>query len=283
MERAAQPSVTSVNSRSTAARRVPQDTGAQKSDLSVFFAEVGSRLTQEGEPSQFPDQKELEHFFKAISRRVKDAEKKQRQLDLKEATRFNVFDLIDPDENKLSDILADLLNPAGSHGQGALFLHSLFEQLEQGLGSDANLTKNLTVQREAPTHGIQKYRRRMDVLVKAGALLAIENKLDSPEQRDQVKDYLVHLRFCTRGSHRKSVLIYLTPEHRRPDSLTRGEFNDAEAKGILHCWSYQQEIREWLQNCRQKCHAEKVKIFLTDFITHIETHLKPEPETDTET
>jgi hypothetical protein len=32
------------------------------------------------------------------------------------ATGFNVFHLIEPDENKLSDILAGLLDPKGSHG-----------------------------------------------------------------------------------------------------------------------------------------------------------------------
>jgi len=31
----------------------------------------------------------------------------------------------------------------------------------------------------------------MDVFVNAGVLLAIENKVDSPEQQDQVSDYLV--------------------------------------------------------------------------------------------
>ena len=140
---------------------------------------------------------ELEHFFASVNHRVELAETQQRRIDKRRATGFNVFHLIEPDENKLSDILADLLDPKGDHGQGDLFLRLLFKQL--GLGSDAKLTKNATVQREAPTHGILKYRRRMDVFVEAGALLVIENKLDSLEQRDQVKDYLEHLQRCTRG------------------------------------------------------------------------------------
>src|SRR5207237_4404982 len=122
-----------------------------------------------------------EHFFDTINHRVELAEAQQRRIDKRRATGFNVFHLIEPDENKLSDILADLLDPKGGHGQGDLFLRLLFKQL--GLGSNPKLTKNATVQREAPTHGILKYRRRIDVFVEAAALLVIENKLDSLEQR----------------------------------------------------------------------------------------------------
>ena len=142
----------------------------------------------------YGDRPELAHFFVSVRHRVEMAEAQQRHIDKRRATGFNVFHPIEPDENKLSDILADPLDPKGDHGQGDLFLRLLFKEL--GLGSDAKLTKNATVLREAPTHGILKYRRRMDVFVEARAWLVIENKLDSLEQRDQVKDYLEHLQQC---------------------------------------------------------------------------------------
>ena len=223
---------------------------------------------------------ELEQFFAAVGKQLARAEKKQRKLDRRTATGFNVFDLIDPDENKLSDILKDLLDPKGIHGQGDLFLRLLFEQLD--MGSHANSTRNAKVQREAPTYRIKKYRRRMDVLVEAGAILAIENKVASPEEPDQVKDYLEHLRHCTQNNQKNSVLIYLTPERRRPDSLTPDQFNEAKSYGILRCWSYQVEIREWLENCRRNCQANKIKIFLTDFIAYIESHLSRKQATGIE-
>jgi hypothetical protein len=58
----------------------------------------------------------LQRFFFDVRYRVQLAERLQRQLDVRLATGFNVFDLIEPDENKLSDVLADLLNPKGNHG-----------------------------------------------------------------------------------------------------------------------------------------------------------------------
>jgi len=42
---------------------------------------------------------------------------------------FNVFDWIEPDENTLSDLLRDLLDPAGTHGQRSAFLKLALEHL----------------------------------------------------------------------------------------------------------------------------------------------------------
>jgi PD-(D/E)XK nuclease superfamily len=216
--------------------------------------------------------RQIEKFFATINHRVELSEKQQRRIDKQLATGFNVFHLIEPDENKLSDILADLLDPKGSHGQGDLFLRLLFKQV--GLGSGAKLSNNAIVQREAPTHGILKYRRRMDVFVDARALLVIENKLDSLEQRDQVKDYLEHLHVCTRG--RRSRLIYLTPDGRPPGSLPPSVIEQERKISRLHCWSYQGQLRHWLENCRRDCKAQKIRNFLSDFMAYIESVLKRE-------
>jgi hypothetical protein len=220
------------------------------------------------------DRREVERFFAAVNYRMQLAERLQCRLDKRLATGFNVFDLIEPDENKLSDVLAGLLNPKGTHGQGALFLRLLFKQL--GLDSDAKLTKAATVKREAPTYRILKYRRRMDVLVKAGALLAIENKVDSEEQPDQVKDYLEHLSQCTRGRPIQSTLIYLTPEGRPPDKLRPLAMKKHQSSGRLHCWSYQRELRTWLEACRRDCEAQRICDFISNFIAYIESALNRE-------
>ena len=250
--------------------------------LEQFFTGIGSRMESAPTPSAHSpsvpqvNHSDLQKFFVAATLQVEQ----QRRLDQRQASRFNVFDLIDPDENKLSDVIAGLLDPDGDHGQGDKFLRLLFKQL--GLGSNARLTKNATVQREAPTHGIQKYRRRMDVFVDAEMLLAIENKVDSSEQPEQVKDYLQHLRFCTKGNGKGSVLIYLSPDGRRPESLDPPAFDAVNTDGQLRCWNYHIEFREWLTACHRDCHAEKIRGFLSDFIAYIETRLKRVSETNDE-
>jgi hypothetical protein len=246
----------------------PVPTTAQ---LRRFFAAIGPRVETNAVGSLLA-KAEVVDFFTIIRTRVKAAEEQQRRIDRRLATGFNVFHLIEPDENKLSDILADLLDPGGTHGQGDLFLRVLFERV--GLGSAAKLTKNAKVQREAPTHGILKYRRRMDVLVDAGALLVIENKLDALEQRDQIRDYLAHLDICLRG--RKSRLLYLTRDGRPPESLSLSAIEEEQIGGRLHCWSYQEELRDWLESCRRQCRAPRIGNFLKDFVTHIDTELRTE-------
>ena len=262
-----------------------------------FFADISPRiqLPQTGlaHGSSRPpvDQRELEQdprelprFFADVNYRVHLAETLQCQLDVRLATGFNVFDLIEPDENKLSDVLASLLDPKGNHGQGDLFLRLLFERL--GLGSDAKLhTKDATVRREAPMRGTRKDHRRMDVFVEAGVLLAIENKVDSPEQQDQIRDYLDYLERlcqCPPGQPIQNTLIYLTPDHRSPASLNDSELENHQKSGRLHCWSYQDEVRDWLEACRRDCEAQKIRDFLSDFIAYIESHLKRESEANQE-
>jgi hypothetical protein len=232
---------------------------------------------------QLVEQPELEQFFAGVSYRLELAETTQRRLDQILATRFNVFKLIEPDENKLSDILADLLDPKGSHGQCDLFLRRLFEIL--GHGAMAKLATDITVRREAPTNKIEKYRRRIDILVEAGteALLAIENKVDSPEQTDQVKDYLEHLRQSRRRQPMRGVLIYLSRNGEYPRSLPTAKARELQQEGTLFCWSYADEIRGWLETCRRDCEAERIRGFLSDFIAYIEASLRRISEHNKET
>lgn len=262
----------SVNSRKR--RHVKLPTAPTVAQLREFFAAIEPSMSFTGTNTAGAavGKTEVADFFTTIQARVKSAERKQRRIDKRSATGFNVFRLIGPDENKLSDILADLLDPGGTHGQGDLFLRLLFERV--GLGSGAKLTKNATVQREAPTHGILKYRRRMDVFVDAGALLVIENKQDASEQLDQVKDYLAHVDTCLRG--RKSRLIYLTRNGERPRSLSQDAIERERASERLHLWSYQGDLRDWLEECRRQCKAKRISDFLLDFMRHIDSEMKPD-------
>jgi len=220
----------------------------------------------------------FEKFFAAVSILVARAEKQQQELERTEATRFNVFEFIEPDENKLSDILADLLNPSGSHGQKDTFLRLLIEQL--GVGSRKMSLVGARVEREAPTHGILKFRRRIDVLVNAGILVAIENKVDAAEQTDQIQDYLEHLTFCSRTGGQRFVLVYLTPTGCAPDSFSPAGVEAAKASGQLQCWSYRREFRDWLKLCRKNCAAPKIAHFLADYIGYIESTMKNLGEVD---
>jgi hypothetical protein len=252
-----------------------------ESELEQFFSDT-SREVERAETQQHKlevstiSEPELEQFFTEMGRQVEQAETQQRKLDREQTSGFNVFDFIEPDENKLSDVLAWLLDPEENHGQGGLFVGLLLKRLN--LCSEATKTVKAKVHREAPTFGTEKYRRRMDVLVEAGALVVIENKLDSPEQPEQVKHYLEYLDRCTNGRPTKSVLVYLTPNGRKPTSLDEVTVRMHEENGRLKCWNYHVERRRWLEVCQRECEAEKIKYYLTDFLGYIEVELKRDSE-----
>lgn len=264
----------------------PRARRISRSELQRFFAEfdppkgTGSARMPEGPCARRLDEKAIGRFFQAAARQVELAADRQRLIDRRLATGFNVFDLIEPDENRLSDILAGLLDPKGDHGQGDLFLRLLLDAL--GLASQAGRARHCAVLREAPTYGIQKHRRRMDIMVDAGVLLAIENKVDALEQSDQVRDYLDHLNRLARRRSCRRALIYLTPDGRPPDSIAPGVLKRHRASGRLHCWSYRGEVRAWLADCRRCCEATRIRAFLADFIGYIDASLTPEPQFEEE-
>lgn len=247
------------------------------SELANFF----SKMSQIIESPQIETTKsELERFATTVTRKIELVRQQEFKINKIHATRFNVFDIIKPDENKLSDILAGLLDPHGDHGQGDLFLRLFLEQLD--LPFDSKVTKNASVQREALTHGIPRYRRRIDILVNAGALIAIENKVEAPEQQDQVRDYLEHLYYCTRDCPKQLKFIYLTRDGKHPKSLSPSNLKMQQQNRNLAIWSYDAEIRKWLVTCREKCEAQKICSFLADFTSYIDSSLKNRPNPNEE-
>jgi hypothetical protein len=71
----------------------------------------------------------VETFFQEIGYLYTTVKKYSRETELYLSNRFNVFNYIKPDENKLSTIIADLLDVHGGHGQGSVFLNSFLELL----------------------------------------------------------------------------------------------------------------------------------------------------------
>lgn len=246
-------------------------------DLAQFFGGIKACLSPaDRAPITSFSPTQLGGFFRVVGHHIAASEKSRLRRDKEEATGFNVFHFIEPDENRLSDVLAFLLDPKDSHGQGDLFLRLMFKQLD--LVADANRIRHARVQREAATHNILNCRRRMDVLVDAGALLAIENKIDSPEQPEQVKDYLEHLHL----SAVPAALIYLSPNGRPPESVSAPEVEKLKASGKLHCWSYHNQLEEWLKSCHRDCAAPKICQFLSDLMAYIKANYQREPASEPE-
>src|SRR5438552_10407097 len=133
-------------------------------------------------------EQELRSFFGNLSYRVKIAEQTQRSIAPFLAPKFNVFDFILPDENRISDILACLLDPNGEHAQGELFLKKFLHHVCE-IG-ELPYYDQISVTRENRTALLEKNRRRMDIMIHVPGIppvirdfgIAIENKPWAGEQ-----------------------------------------------------------------------------------------------------
>ena len=219
---------------------------------------------------------ELGRFFSDLDFRLEIQDKSKSQLDRRLASEFSVFKFIDPDENGLSDILVMLLNPRGVHGQRDLFLKLFVARL--GRSSEPNMCDTKVV-REALTHSIGSFRRRIDILVTSDHLaLAVEHKVDAGEQHDQMKDYHDHIKKLPQNDY---CLVFLTPDGREPESIPKDTATRLRGEHKLFKLSYAKDIRLWVEECRRSCEAENIRYFLADFIHYIRTHLssqQPEEE-----
>lgn len=161
---------------------------------------------------------------------------------------FNLISVmnLETDETRThSRILADLLNPRGSHGQGPIFLNS-FIDLSPSL-QDLNIdTCNCQVYTEKSIGEIDKYYRkggRIDIVIEdADRAIIIENKVNAPDQKNQLLRYK---KYATQ-QYSDFRIIYLnkfgTPAS---DTSTGGKLSIEDYIQI----GYSPDILTWLSSC----------------------------------
>ena len=224
---------------------------------------------------------EYKRFFAELTPRLEMARDLGRELDRKLAQRFNILDYLRDDELGLSRIIADLLNPKASHGQGALFLQTLLSL--EGLKNTRywpDLDRNqisVVVERKVTAD------RRIDISVHIDDTdgktycLAIENKPYADDQKKQVKDYLDHLK---REYGDRFLLIYLSPTGEGPseESIGKTELDAWKDRFAIMPYRGGQEdqaeefdafriphsLSDWLGECRKSCEVDRLRWFLRD-------------------
>ena len=183
------------------------------------------------------------------------------------APGFNVVSLLRPDELRLSVVLAELLDPAGSHAQGRRFWALFAEHFQ--LPAWTRNARNLRVRTEVRTDALSTTERRIDVLIEldGDAAVAIENKPWATDQADQVADYLLHLSRRYSNGH---LLLYLSGNGRGPESPS---IRDADRIIVLADGRFLvagfADLLPWLAACRSACEAPAVTAFLSELETYI--------------
>ncbi len=234
-------------------------------------------------------------FFAQISSSIKYSSLLDSELNRRLAHRFNIFDFLRygqerlPEE-RLSKIIAFLLDPLESHGQKTFFLRRFLEFIEEGKNWNHIVRQTIRVETEHMTSD----GRRIDIYVQINEgekpfVLAIENKPYAEDQYRQVIDYLNYLS----AKSSDFLLIYLSSNGQGPSMLSYpadergkwekkfevvayakagkddGESQNAEIKPSSETHQDEEfqnvkELTAWLQICKEKCEVDKLRWFLSD-------------------
>jgi len=162
--------------------------------------------------------------------------------------RFNIFSIlgVQHDENRThSRYLAELLNPAGRHGEGLRFLDAF---VKETLGLPVHLAGRVKVDRELATDD----RRRVDIVVESpNLIIGIELKINAGDQKAQLYDYYAELRQRA-GTTKTAVLVYLTLDGKPPSTYSLKNLE----LGNVRCLSFAEDIRGWLDTCVALCNKK---------------------------
>ena len=175
---------------------------------------------------------------------------------------FSFFNFMSTDENALSDYLALLFDPCGSHGQQALF-QDLFLQYLLTKGVEVFPTR-YDVYREYSANG------RIDILLTChDAAIIIENKPYAGDQPDQLTRYYNEIS----QKFNDVAVIYLS-SHGDPStfSIERQLLEKLRGTNKFATIRLSELGETYIQTCCQYCKSDKFRIFLTDFRNFLITH-----------
>ena len=173
----------------------------------------------------------IEDFLKDIG----ELAKQQEEISNARGENFNVFKLcgVYHYENKHSDIIAEFLNPKGSHGCGNDFLLAFCRIIGLEASQYENADVDVTREQKILDSG------RVDIIIEAGtSKIIIENKIYANEGECQLKKYREWL---DDNSGKNSSLFFLTLDGRNS--------NDDKMNGQYMPISYKSHITDWLTEC----------------------------------
>ncbi|WP_167597635.1 PD-(D/E)XK nuclease family protein [Leeuwenhoekiella sp. ZYFB001] len=162
---------------------------------------------------------------------------------------FNIFSITNIEKKEVhthSSMIAELLNPYGTHHQGNCFLFyflSIIKDLvseEHPIHTNLKSTPSVFVEYTiGPVSEDKLFGGRIDILLIFNDFkVIIENKVDADDQELQLTRYK---NFCVEND----IVLYLTKWN--INEAVNKTAGDLKAGIDYHCISYQSEILEWLE------------------------------------
>ena len=188
-----------------------------------------------------------------VSQKIKE----QRKEKFERGENFNIFNdlgFISDEVHLHSMFMANLLNPRGSHGQGAKFLGAFLKMLQKNFPTIN--ADSLELDAANSSVEVEKYigkqtedeGGRIDIFLTDGKhSIIIENKIYAGDQHHQMLRYWNYGMSLRKNDAEKSfVLVYLTLDGNPPSKDSMGVALKEEQ---LVCLSYKTDIRGWLDRC----------------------------------
>ena len=213
--------------------------------------------------------KTVEGLLKEVAFKIGTLQEARKRFSAQLAPNFNLFDYLRTDEMGVSRVIADLLDPKGAHGQGAVFLNAFAKMLEQEWITS---TYDWRVVTEQQANG----QRRIDVYLESNiGVIGIENKPWATDQPDQLKDYAEHLK--NRAGNKEWLLIYLGNNEPSANSITKKDFEElVHDKKLIPLNFY--SLVGWLNDCAAQSKALVVRVFIEELAKFVRTNINGELE-----
>lgn len=182
---------------------------------------------------------------------------------------FNIFQVCGVNHYEVthSAIIAEMLSPKGSHGQGIVFLKEFIETIadNNNIVVDFNVSDVVVETEKVVGTG------RIDIFVSnsSNQVIIIENKIYAQDQQEQLKryeDYIISQGY----NENQYYILYL--------SLDGHESEDGNKQNVKYIpISYSVEILDWLKKCKLKAID---KLLIRETITQYINHIKKLTNTD---
>ena len=222
---------------------------------------------------------QVEGFFQRVSGVANVSRQATLAVNSALAPRFNATSLFSPNEDKLSRIVAFLLNPNGSHGQGFKFLDIFLSLL--GLPLCEHDLDQVKVSNEdvlKSGNGRADIRIRYTTIRHSTMNLLLENKPWATDGSDQINRYDCHMQ--SEFSDEPWAIIYLSGDGSIPgkNSIARERLTALKQEGKFYLLPYnscssEETLHLWLNKCSQACEAERPRLFINDFQTFLENNV----------
>lgn len=176
--------------------------------------------------------------------------------------RYNILKVLEAynKEVMMCRILADILNPNGSHRQGNKYLKSFLKQV---LNLEIFTEKDLGEVKVHKEYLIENNRRIDIVIENSNYFLPVEVKIHAKDQPSQCYDYYMHARKkCKNPDTTRIVYITIFKHMPSEDSVCSKEEKEkiTPAEKII-CVSFDEHIRLWMEGLLKEENSIMAEVF----------------------